>query len=170
MYSSMAATSSITITVIGVMEGLANSPWPMGLHDLQHTGRSQYNGPSSPVLQWRYTAGGAVMGPSIGSDGTIYVGSWDNKLHAITSGGDFKWSFTTGNWVQSYPAIAADGTVIFGSLDGKLYAVNKNGSLKRTYTTGGIVNTSPAIGRDGQGDRGCNRPLNSTIKTVIKMG
>ena len=31
--------------------------------------------------------------PAIGSDGTIYVGSWDNNLYAINpDGGSKKWS------------------------------------------------------------------------------
>ena len=33
---------------------------------------------------WEFETGGYVQSsPAIGSDGTVYVGSWDNKLYAI---------------------------------------------------------------------------------------
>ena len=33
---------------------------------------------------WEFETGGYVTSsPAIGSDGTVYVGSWDNKLYAI---------------------------------------------------------------------------------------
>jgi hypothetical protein len=32
---------------------------------------------------WEFTTGSYVFSPAIGSDGTVYVGSWDNKLYAI---------------------------------------------------------------------------------------
>jgi outer membrane protein assembly factor BamB len=60
--------------------------------------------------------------PTIGADGTIYVGSLDNKLYAINPDGSLKWSYTTGHDVRSSPAIGADGTVYVGSDDKKLYA------------------------------------------------
>jgi predicted small lipoprotein YifL len=32
---------------------------------------------------WEFETGGAVSSSAIGSDGTVYVGSYDNKLYAI---------------------------------------------------------------------------------------
>ena len=62
--------------------------------------------------------------PAIGSDGTVYVGSMDNKLYAINGKTGAKlWDFETGGWVTSFPAIGSDGTVYVGSLDNKLYAI-----------------------------------------------
>lgn len=37
-----------------------------------------------------------------------------------------KWSFETGNWINSSPAIGQDGTIYVGSGDGKLYAIEGN--------------------------------------------
>jgi len=35
-------------------------------------------------LKWKYTTNGYVRSsPAIGSDGTIYVGSWDGNLYAL---------------------------------------------------------------------------------------
>ena len=32
---------------------------------------------------WEFETGDIVSDPAIGPDGTVYVGSWDNKLYAI---------------------------------------------------------------------------------------
>ena len=62
--------------------------------------------------------------PAIGSDGTVYVGSWDKKLYAINGKTGVKlWEFETGGIVESSPAIGSDGTVYVGSKDKKLYAI-----------------------------------------------
>ena len=89
--------------------------------------------------------------PAIGADGTIYVGSWDTKLYAINPNGTLKWSYTTGERIDSSPAIGADGTIYVGSWDQNLYAINPNGTLKWSYDTGIAVlkKSSPAIGADG---------------------
>ena len=62
-----------------------------------------------------------------------------------------KWSYVTGNPVESYgPCLAdinGDGKleVIFGSCDNKVYALNYDGSLLWSYTTGEWVYSSPAV-------------------------
>ena len=62
--------------------------------------------------------------PAIGPDGTVYVGSWDNKLYAINGKSGVKlWEFKTGGRVYSSPAIGSDGTVYVGSGDKRLYAI-----------------------------------------------
>lgn len=61
-----------------------------------------------------------------------------------------KWSFRTGNSVQSSPAIGVDGTVYVGSLDTKFYALNgTTGALRWSFTTDGIIVSSPAISAQG---------------------
>ena len=91
-----------------------------------------YTGAANPTTNWEtpYSTGGTIFSsPAIAADGTVYIGSNDNKLHAINSDGSSKWTFTTGDWVDSTPAIGADGTVYFGSWDNQLYAIDpSNGS------------------------------------------
>ena len=83
--------------------------------------------------------------PAIGSDGTVYVGSEDNKLYAINGKTGVKlWEFETGSAVNSSPAIGSDGTVYVGSGDKKLYAINgKTGVKLWEFETGGIVDLLP---------------------------
>src|SRR5574337_519147 len=95
---------------------LADTPWPMFRHDLQHTGRSPYVSVQKPVLKWTFqTEGPITSSPAIGDDGTIYVGSKDKKLYAINRNGNLKWTFETQGEVDSSPAIRKDGTILFGS-------------------------------------------------------
>ena len=103
------------------------------------------------TLKWSYpTTSGIYSSPAIGSDGTIYVGSNDNKLYAINSNGQLKWSYYTYSWIHSSPAIGSDGTIYVGSCDGKLYAINSSDrTLKWSYNTGNSIYSSPAIGSDG---------------------
>ena len=74
---------------------------------------------------WQFVIGnGSLSSPAIGSDGTVYVGSYDNKLYAINGKSGVKlWEFETGGSVISSPAIGSDGTVYVGSRDNKLYAI-----------------------------------------------
>ena len=107
---------------------------------------------SPPALEWNASTGGVVFSsPALGSDGSVYVGSNDNNVHAFNSDGSAKWTFTTGNWVDSTPAIGSDGTVYVGSWDNKLYALNPNNGAKLwDFNTSSSVTTSPAIGSDGK--------------------
>ena len=113
-----------------------------------------YMGIANPTAHWStpYSTGGTIFSsPAIASDGTVYIGSNDNKLHAIHSDGSAKWTFTTGDWVDSTPAIGVDGTVYFGSWDNQLYAVNPtNGSKLWDFNTSSSIIASPAIGVDGR--------------------
>jgi outer membrane protein assembly factor BamB len=126
-------------------------PWPMFRHNLNHTGLSPYDTSSNNgKLKWSFLTGARVVSsPAIGSDGTIFVGSFDNKLYAINSDGTDKWYFTTGSEVFSSPTIDSYGTIYVGSHDNRLYAINPNGTEKWNFSTGHMVYSSPTIGSDG---------------------
>lgn len=135
---------------------LANSPWPMFHHDLQHTGRSPYSGSADPHFKWNCDVGNKIQSaPTIGTDGTIYVGSYDKNLYALSADGTLKWVYTTivgiyGEGIRSSPAVGNNNSIYVGSVDGNLYALNpRDGSLKWRYTTGHAILSSPAIGADG---------------------
>jgi eukaryotic-like serine/threonine-protein kinase len=76
--------------------------------------------------KWEFRTGHFVFesSPAIGSDGIVYIGSWDQKLYALNGAtGAKKWEFKTGNIIYSSPAIGSDGTIYFGSYDKKVYAI-----------------------------------------------
>jgi uncharacterized repeat protein (TIGR01451 family) len=134
--------------ITNVNAGLDPGPWPKFHHDAQNTGKSENNGVEYPFLKWKYqTEESITSSPAIGSDGTIYVGSYDNYLYAINPDKSLKWKYQTGRYISSSPAIGADGTIYVGSTDGYLYAINPDKSLKWKHQTGNYH--SPAIGADG---------------------
>ncbi len=77
------------------------------------------------TLLWEFVTGEAVTAtPAIGSNGTVFVGSYDKKLYAINGKSGVKlWEFETGFEMESSPAIGSDGTIYVGSGDFKLYAI-----------------------------------------------
>jgi len=143
---------------------LANSPWPMLHGGPQHGGLSPYD--TSHVdgtLKWSLdTKHGIEASPVIGPDGTIYIATHGNNLHAVSPNGKEKWKFDAGEplydklWdstkgILSTPAIDKDGTVYFTSLSNFLFAVKPNGKEKWRYPVHVFTNTwsSPVIGKDG---------------------
>lgn len=100
-------------------------------------------------MRWEFEGPGQFFSPAaIDKDGTIYIGSHDQYLHAFNPDGTEKWRFPTGWWIASGVAIAADGTIYLGAADQRLYALNSAGELKWSFDTWGVVGT-PAIGSDG---------------------
>ena len=148
----LAATLSITSTHEAVKDrGLADSPWPCFGGDARNTGRSPYHTNNiDGMLKWTFTTGDDIKSsPSIGPDGTIYVGSTDNKLYAINPDGTERWNFTTGANVISCPTVGKDGTIYVGSNDGNLYAINPDGTEKWRFKTQESISSSPVLGVDG---------------------
>ena len=104
------------------------------------------------TLKWRYqTSGGIYSSPAQAPDGSIYVGSDDNYLHAIArDDGSRLWRYHTASYdVYSSPAIGADGTIYVGSENSLLYALTAAGELIWSYDTGGAIISSPAIDSAG---------------------
>ena len=101
---------------------------------------------------WTHATGGRVASsPAIDMHGRIFVGSDDDKVHALDgSTGQAAWTFETQGKVHGSPAVGADGTVYVGSEDGKLYALDgSTGAMLWEFQTGEWVSSSPAVGSDG---------------------
>ena len=103
----------------------------------------------SPTNRWEVAHDFGDSSPALGSDGTIYFGSFHQKLWAVSSTGVVKWTFKTGSEIKSSPAIGSDDTVYFGCRDRKFYAVSRQGKEKWEFSTGAWVDSSPALARDG---------------------
>ncbi len=103
------------------------------------------------ALRFEYLVEGPVdTSPAIAENGTIYFGSDDHNVYALTPDGDLLWKFETGGLVNSSPAVGDDGIIYFGSEDHNLYAVNPDGTLRWKYETGGVIRYgSPSIAGDG---------------------
>ncbi len=69
--------------------------------------------------------GGAIVGtPAVGSDGTLYVGSFSNKMYALDGNRlTINWQVPTHDWVWSGPTLE-NNVLYFGDLAGYFYALN----------------------------------------------
>jgi len=92
---------------------------------------------------------GIFSSPSVGEDGTIYVGSNDNHLYAIDQSGEKEWRYKTDGSVQSSPLVDAYGNVYFGSRDNHMYSLNSDGEERWSFETEGFVFSSPAMDAEG---------------------
>jgi outer membrane protein assembly factor BamB len=86
------------------------------------------------TVRWVYTgADWFDSSPAIASDGTVYIGCWDNYLYALdgdsfkTSPDHYLWRFPTDSIITATPTIGPDGTIYVGSHDGILYAISPPG-------------------------------------------
>ena len=130
--------------------------------------------PSSGVtatVVFSYTTGDYVVGsPTIAADGTIYIGSYDKKLHALNSDGSLKWSYLTDGNIKSTPAIGTDGAIIVGtSWDGVLGQDEALYSI--TWTTGptGTLRWKKILGSTGSdpsGDQMVSTPIVGANGTI----
>jgi outer membrane protein assembly factor BamB len=138
--------------------GLANSAWPMFMHDPQHTGRSPYRGPQLGQMEWRFNAGYLVYSsPAIGLDGNIYFACLQNAFFAVAPSGSEVWR-RAGGWGDCSPLVGSDGTIYVYGIEiaslgpMHLYAYNPSGDLKwsvpiQAIRYGGTA--SPVISKDG---------------------
>lgn len=104
-----------------------------------HTGYYQGNGPTAlPKLAWKFKTGGKVISSPVLYNSTIFIGSDDHSVYALSSkDGHVIWKFATGGRVSSSAAVASD-IVYINSFDGFLYALNaRDGSLLWKFDMGG---------------------------------
>ena len=113
---------------------------------------------------WKYYTGKEIVSSvSIGSDGSVYIGtlahtgSQNAALYALNPNGKVKWvkAFHRGN-IYSSPSIAADGTIYItlamednDSSYGKIYAYDSNGYELWKFRSDYPIFSSPSIGLDG---------------------
>ncbi|MFT4890478.1 MAG: outer membrane protein assembly factor BamB [Halobacteriales archaeon] len=122
--------------------------WPMFLHG--RTNRRCFPIASDvlePSRDWSYGTDDAIWSSPVVADGTLYVGSYDGHLYAVSlETGDTLWRYRTGDRIDGSPAVA-NGTVYVGSHDRNVYALDaETGEERWIFGTKGIVRSSPTVG------------------------
>jgi outer membrane protein assembly factor BamB len=135
------------------------------INDESKTGRirwtfrfAEFPGSGEPVVSHSPPSGADGIGtgasPTIGPDGTIYIGANNSNFYAISPEGRLEWLFEAereiaGIW--STAALSADSsTLFFGANKGGIYAVNRiDGTLKWQFPIVGSVYSSPALDATG---------------------
>jgi len=106
--------------------------------------------------------------PSIGADGTLYVGTTHHPLdkpawfYAITPEGQIKWKYDTYDDVKDMPpaklnppdiynspAIDSNGRIYFGNEIGLLYAMSPDGKVEWIEDVWSLHDQGPALASDG---------------------
>ncbi|MCG8673251.1 MAG: PQQ-binding-like beta-propeller repeat protein [Pseudomonadales bacterium] len=102
-----------------------DAPWPVFRGDSKNTGnasiQANYNGQSPWYFQ---TSKGIFSTPVIDANETIYVGSADHRFYALNSDGSVKWSYKTGEIIDSAAALTLrddEHFITIPSGDGHLY-------------------------------------------------
>jgi hypothetical protein len=146
---------------------LADSPWPMGNHDPQNTGRSKYSGLTNGQVVDSISAYNLQAGCVVGPDSTIYfISSNLAVLNAVTLNGNIKWQRTIAVESVTTPLIdknnriyAAGGKSLFCftstgdsvwefRCDGRYFVsynlnIDKNGNLYIIDDTHSLYSISP---------------------------
>jgi outer membrane protein assembly factor BamB len=86
------------------------------------------------------------MSPPVVADGTVYVGSYDSNVYALSAtDGNEQWRYQTDGEIWSAPAVI-DDTVYVGSEDSYLYALSRDtGNKCWRFETDGDVNCAPTV-------------------------
>ncbi len=102
------------------------------------------------TVVWRYHANGKIFStPAVDDDGTVYVGSQDDHVHAIAPDGRLRWRYRTGDDVDSSPVLSDEGHLYFGSDDHKVHSLDRDGNVRWSTDLEGYVRAPIAIARDG---------------------
>jgi len=138
---------------------LSDSSWPKFRRDLQNTGRNEHGiSEVSNQTRWTFQTDAVIdCSPTIGPDGTIYIGSHDGTIYAVERDGSLSWSYEASSTISTSPAIAEDGTIYFVTTDGGFYSLNEDGAenwvledlLEQEGELAGPVISSPVIREDG---------------------
>jgi outer membrane protein assembly factor BamB/tRNA A-37 threonylcarbamoyl transferase component Bud32 len=103
---------------------------------------------SEPEVEelWSFECEDEIRGTPNVTDGTVYIGCYDNNLYALDAKtGNFKWKYATEGGIPTRPAIM-ENMIFVGSEDFRLYALDLDGGeLLWTYYTEGPVRSSAII-------------------------
>lgn len=103
---------------------------------------------------WQFPVSDTISYSSfaVGSDGTIYLGTWQPALYAINPDGTLKWRYDPSSScaIETPPAVDTGGNVYFVHNCVGLTALDSNGNLRWTNSSYGDYGwPTPLIGPDG---------------------
>lgn len=95
---------------------------------------------------WDFKCEDEIRGTPTLSQGTLYIGCYDNNLYALNAAdGKFQWKYPTDGGIVSRPLIY-ENNVFFCSEDQCLHVIgSRTGKLLWTYYTEGRIYSSPRI-------------------------
>jgi outer membrane protein assembly factor BamB len=80
---------------------------------------------SNGTEAWSYPVGDIIVNsPSIGDDGKIYFGSFDQKIYCLNADGTLNFDLKLSDFRLWSSPVIKDGNLFIGSYDGKLYSID----------------------------------------------
>jgi outer membrane protein assembly factor BamB len=135
------------------------------------SGRMVYAVRPDGTVLWRVKAGKKVYSaPAVAPDGTVYVGSQDDRLYAISRDGRIVWSTRLGGDVDCAPAVGDDGTVYVGVDDSAVVALDDKGAVRWRAKVGGHVRGSLTLTRNGAVVAGVYGPAPGVVALEARSG
>jgi outer membrane protein assembly factor BamB len=121
--------------------------------DAQHTGQSQYPGPQTPDLAWRYDAVGAVLGcgPVVGPEGAVYVGDVSGTVHAVTRDGSRLWTAKLADTLTACPVVTASGALCVATEGHEVCLLGTEGEVRWRVPVSGAGAAAPLTMAPGSG-------------------
>jgi outer membrane protein assembly factor BamB len=102
-----------------------DSPWPKFRRNARQDGRGTVVPTLGEDVPWVFQTGKGIFStPVIDGDGTIYVGSADRRMYALSGDGEELWSYETGEIIDSSGLLDDQGRLYFGSGDGFVRALD----------------------------------------------
>lgn len=122
--------------VTGVRPETVTAAWPVSRGTQGLTGACAERLPDAVAVAWAYRTGAPILSSPVVADGRVFVGSNDNRVHAVDAAtGTPLWTYPTPDDVEA-PPLAIDGRVFVGSADGTLHAIDAaSGEGLWTYAT-----------------------------------
>jgi outer membrane protein assembly factor BamB len=126
-----------------------------------------------PQVVWSLDLGATrvMASPTVGPDGTIYLGTATGQLVAVGANGSLKWTAQTGPTIKTAPALGSDGTVYLPTSDGKMYAVSPSDQVQWSFDFGAHLGPTPLVtstegfGGGAGGANGIGSGASATIGT-----
>jgi len=129
---------------------LEPGPPRMFRNDRRHTGRSPYRGPAAAERAWVFETGGRINGQAVvAEDGTIYIGSHDHFLYAVSPHGVLRWKKDLGDAIYASPLVDSAGNVYVGSDANSFFSYSPEGELRFRLATEGDADTGAVQAADG---------------------
>ena len=118
--------------------------------DRRHTARSPYRGPLSAEQAWTFDTEGRITGQvAVAPDGTLYFGSHDHHLYALSPHGLLRWKKNLRDRIYASPLVGEGGHIYVGSDADTFWSLTADGEIRWRLETEGDADTGAAQAPDG---------------------
>jgi outer membrane protein assembly factor BamB len=103
-------------------------------------------------LQWSFSGSANFpfsAAPTLGPDGTVYIGNWGGNFYAINPDGTLKWMAACVQEINSAAVVGPFGHVFVGAGNGVNAFDATSGTPIWTFTSNSTVASAPALGLGG---------------------